>query len=198
MLSIGSSIDSFDTSDAKRLYLCASWLVMKQAGKELHTGHTSRDATNAFASTTTTAHARTIDHHAAPSEHPLRDLFLQKQRNACVDVHTADGVLQVRPTVEKPMGDRFVPSAFALTYRRPVTRRMLGNQPWIEDVPSVFDMSTVAFADGIRVVHQVEISVFSTPAPEAVRLFSIAVTEAHLLSRELKVEEGVHAESGKG
>ena len=111
---------------------------------------TLHDATNAFALTLTPAYARTID-------------LLQRQRNSCVDVHAADGVLQVRPTTGNLVGDRFVPSAFALTYRRPITRytarrfarsrvarRMLGKLPWLKDVPSVIDISTVAFADDIR------------------------------------------------
>ena len=51
------------------------------------------DATNAFASTTTTAYTDTVDRHAAPVEHPLHDIFLQRQRNACVDIQATDGNL---------------------------------------------------------------------------------------------------------
>ena len=133
------------------------------------------DATNAFASTTTATHAHTIDKDAAPLDHPLHDLFLQRQRNACVDVHAADGVLQVRSSSENLVG-------------------MLRKLPWLEDVPSVIDISTVAFADDIRVVLPFEINVLSTPAREAARFFSFAVNEAHLFSGELKAE--VYTQNG--
>ena len=56
---------------------------------------TLHDATTAFASTTTPAYAHTILKHAAPTDHPLHDLFLPRQRIACVDIHAADGVLQL-------------------------------------------------------------------------------------------------------
>ena len=65
---------------------------------------------------------------------------------------------------------------------------MLRKLPWLEDVPSVIDISTVAFADDIRVVHPVEINVLSTPAQEAERFLAFAVKEARHLSEELKVE----------
>ena len=35
--------------------------------------------------------------HAAPEDHPVHDLFLQRQRNACIDVKAADGMIQARP-----------------------------------------------------------------------------------------------------
>ena len=54
---------------------------------------------------------------------------------------------------------------------------MLRKFPWIEDVPSVIDICTVAFADDIRVVHSVEINVLSTPAREAARFLSFAVSD---------------------
>ena len=47
----------------------------------------------------------------------------------------------------------------------------------------------MAFADDIRVVHPVEIDVHSTPARAAEKFLSLAVKVAHLLSRELAVEE---------
>ena len=65
---------------------------------------------------------------------------------------------------------------------------MLRKFPRLEDVPSVIDISTVAFADDIRVVHPVKINVLSTPAREAERFLAIAVKEAHHLSEELQVE----------
>ena len=79
-------------------------LVCEIAGDEARregrcTLDTLHDATNAFASTLLPAYAQTINLHAAPTEHHFHDLFLQRQRDACVDVPAADGVLQVRTTM---------------------------------------------------------------------------------------------------
>ena len=151
-------------------------MICEMAGEETkHTGLSTmdalHDATNAFASTTTTAYQETIHKHAAPNDHPYHDLFLQRQRNACVDIQAANGHVQLRPTMGNLMGDRFVPSAFALTYRRSIlrytagrlvrsvaARRLLRKLPWVEDTPSAIDISTVVFADDLRVVHPVEIN----------------------------------------
>ena len=70
---------------------------------------------------TPTACQETVHRHAAPEEHPYHDLFLQRQRNACVDIQAANGHVQGRPTVGNLMGHRFVPCAFALTYQRSIT-----------------------------------------------------------------------------
>ena len=106
-------------------------LVCEMAGYEpasegLSTFDTLHDATNAFASTTPAAYAETISLHAANEEHPMHDLFLQRQRNASVDIEAADGLLQVRPTMGNLMGDRYIWSVFSLTYRRPFTRFAAG------------------------------------------------------------------------
>ena len=66
-------------------------MVCEKAGEETkQTGLSMmdalHDATNAFASTTPTADQETIHRHAAPDDHPHYDLFLQGQRNACVDI----------------------------------------------------------------------------------------------------------------
>ena len=108
-------------------------MVCEMAGEETkHTGLSTldalHDATNAFASTTSTAYQETIHKHAAPDDHPYHDLFLQKQRNACVDIQAANGHMQLRSTMGNLMGDRFVPSAFALTYRRSVSRYTAGRR----------------------------------------------------------------------
>ena len=58
---------------------------------------------------------------------------------------------------------------------------------WMEDVPSVIDISTVAFAVGTRVAHPVEINVLSTPAREAARFLFRRQRGAPPL-RELKAE----------
>ena len=167
------------------------------------------DATNAFASTTATAFQETIHKHAAPMEHPYHDLFLQRQRNACVDIQAANGHVQLRPTMGNLMGDRFVPSAFALTYRRSIlrytagrlarsvaARRLLRKLPWVQDTPSAIDISTVVFADDLRVVHPVEIKLNSTPALETRRLMDFVVKEAGCLSGEL-AKEGYAQNMGK-
>ena len=109
------------------------------------------DATNASASTTPEADVDTIRQQACPVDHPRRDLFLQRQRNACVDVQAADGIFQIRPTVGNLIGDRFIPSVFSLTYRSQNARRLLRKLPWLPRVPSIIDISTVAFADDVRV-----------------------------------------------
>ena len=69
-------------------------------------------------STTSTAFQETTHRQAAQEDHPYHDLFLQRQRNACVDIHSANGHTQLRPTMGNLMGDRFVPCAFVLTHRR--------------------------------------------------------------------------------
>ena len=148
-------------------------IVCEQAGYEaaqegIGTLDTLHDATNAFASTTPTAYADTFFPHAAPEDHPMHDLFFQRQRNACIDVKAANGMIQVRATMENLMGDRFIPSLFSLTYGRPLTRytagriarsrdarRLLCTLPWLPGVPTIIDISTVAFAEDIRVVHPV-------------------------------------------
>ena len=129
--------------------------------------------------------------HAASDDHPHHDLFLQRQRNACVDIQAANGHNQLRPTMGIQMGDRFVPSAFALTYQRSISRytagglvrsvvahRLLRKLQWVEDTPSAIDISTVVFADDLRVVHLVEINLSSTPSLEARRLMDFVVKEA--------------------
>ena len=106
----------------------------------------------------------------------MHDLFLQRQRNACVDIEAADGLLRVRPTMGNLMGDRYIPSVCSLTYRRPLTRYAAGRiarsknargllrkLPWLPGAPRLIDISTVAFADDIRVVHPVTINRKSTP-----------------------------------
>ena len=70
-------------------------MICEMAGEETkHTGLSTmdalHDATNAFASTTATAFQETIHKHAAPMDHPYHDLFLQRQRNACVDIQAAN------------------------------------------------------------------------------------------------------------
>ena len=73
-------------------------------------------------------------------------------------------MVKFRPTMGNLMGNRFIPSVFSLTYRRPLTRykagriartrdarRLLRTLPWLPGVPSVIDISTVTFADDIRV-----------------------------------------------
>ena len=75
---------------------------------------------------TPTAHQETIHRHAASEEHPYHDVFLQRQRNACVDILAANGHVQLRPTTGNLMGDRFVPCEFALTYRRSITENCRG------------------------------------------------------------------------
>ena len=167
------------------------------------------DATNAFASTTPAAYAETTSGHAANEEHPMHDQFLQRQRNACFDIQAADGLLQVRPTMENLMGDRYIPSIFSLSCRRPLTkyaagriarskdaRRPLRKFPWLPGVPSLIDISTVAFADDIRVVHWVRISRKSTPFLEARRIMTVATDEALQLSREI-AKEGCAQNLGK-
>ena len=185
-------------------------MICEMAGEETkHTGLSAvdalHDATNAFASTTTTAYQETIHRHAAPYDHPYHDLFLQMQRNACVDIQDANGHVQLRPTMGNLMGDRFVPCAFALTYRRSIlrytvrsvaARRLLRKLPWVEDTPSAIDVSTVVFADDVRVVHPVEINLNSTPSLEARRFMDFVVREAGCLSEEL-AKEGYAQNMGK-
>ena len=99
------------------------------------------------------------------------------------------------------MGDRFVPSAFALTYRRSILRYTAGRRvrsvvarlllrklPWVEDTPSAIDIPTVVFADDLRVVHLVEINLNSTPSLEARRFMDLVVKEGGYLSEELAKE----------
>ena len=87
------------------------------------------------------------------------------------------------------MVDRFVPCAFALAYRRPVdrytarrlaryvrARRQLRKLPWLANVPSFTDISTVVFADDIRVVHATKINVLSNCR----KIPLLAVSEAQL------------------
>ena len=60
--------------------------------------------------------------------------------------------------------------------------------PWLENVPSVMDITAVAFADDVRVLHLVEIVVHSTSAREAERFLDPPVKETHHLSSEFAVE----------
>ena len=126
-------------------------MVCEMVGDETkHNGLSTLDAlheaTNAFASTTSTAYQKTIHKHASPDDHQYHDLFLQRQRNACVDTQSANGHVQLRSTMGNLTGDRFVQSAFALTYRRSISRytagrlvrsvvarRLLRKLPWVED-----------------------------------------------------------------
>ena len=171
------------------------------ASEGLSTFDTLHDATNAFASTTPAAYAETISLHAANEEHPMHDLFLQRQRSACVDIEAADGLLQVRPTMGNLMGDGYIRSVFSLTYRRPLTRyaagriarsknarRLLRKLPWLPGAPRLVDSSTVAFEDDIRVVHQVTINRKSTPYLEAHTIMKVATEEALQLSWEIAKE----------
>ena len=72
----------------------------------------------------------------------------------------------------------FPKSVFSLTYRRSVTRYAAGRiarsknarwllrkLPWLPGVPSLIDISTVAFVDGIRVVHPVTINLLRRLQP---------------------------------
>ena len=161
----------------------------------LSTIDTLHDSTNAFAS-------------AAAEEHSLHDLFFRRQRNACVDVQAANGSIQLRPTMENLIGDRFFPGAFALTYRRSIlryspswlarsvaARRLLGRLPRVENSPSAIEISTVVFADDLRVVHLVEINACSTPANEARRFIDFIVKENGALIKRAG-HGGVRSEYG--
>ena len=185
-------------------------LVCEMAGYDvasegLSTFDTLHDATNAFESTTPAAYAETISLHAANEEHPMHDLFLQRQRIACVDIEAADGLLQIRPTMGNLMGDRYIPSVFSLTHRRPLTRYAAGRisrskdarpllrkLPWLPGAPRLIDISTVAFA----VVHPVTINRKSTPYLEAHRIMKVATDEALQLSQDI-AKEGYAQNLGK-
>ena len=117
-----------------------------------------------------------------------------------MDVNAADGLLQMRPTAGHLMGDRFIPRFLAHGWR-PLQRysasrtcrsthsgRLVRRLPWLPDAPKAIDISTVAFADDIRVVHPIQIRETATPNKEAHRILDHAVTEAEHLSEELDKE----------
>ena len=145
-----------------------------------------------FASTPA-ACADTVSLHAAPEDHPMHDLFLQRQRNASIDVEAADGMIQVRTTMGNLMGDRFIPSVFSLTYRGRIARTrgarwQLRTLTWFPGVPSDIDISTVTFADDFREVHPIRANTQSTLYLEARRIVKMATDEAEHLTREIAKE----------
>ena len=113
------------------------------------------------------------------------------------------------PPTANLMGNRFIPCVFSLTYRRPLTRYTAGRiartrdargllrtLPWLPRVLSVIDISTVIFADDVRVVHPIRINTQSTPNLEARRIVKMATDEAEHMTREI-AKEGYAQNVGK-
>ena len=100
--------------------------------------------------------------------------------------NAADGLQQMRPTAGNLVEDRFIPRTFALTYQRLLqrysagriyqqkqSRRPQGRLPWLPDNPKAIDISTVEFADDVRVMHPIHVRETAKPHEEARRTPSI-------------------------